>query len=782
MDHLNEKFIDRNIGTLCQEYDSIRGANVNIARITPDYIDGLKPVARRLLYVMFMKDRGMKYRKVAAITGDTIARLHHHSQSSVKDCLDGLAQWWKNNIPLIDGYGNFGSVAGDDAGADRYIQARLSDYAYECFFSDWKESAVDMIMGADEETLEPLYLPAKYPNILLNGSLGIGYGMASNLFPANFRETIEACIILMHDPNADIIIIPDSPTGCDIIASDFKKMCDTGNAGYSMRCTYEICSESNEISISSLPYQVSSNTIREKIADIKEHGGLPELIAMNDFSGKKVELKLSLRNDVNPYKFMKKLIDHVGGLEKTYPVNITVTNDYETFDWSIKKLLLEWIRYRREQKRVVMNHKRTLLLAEQRTNDVKIFVLNGDNQSITNKIYTTSRNKREIEENLIKRYKDTEIRMDSLQAKVLSEMREHEKSIEAYEGYLEKRDKLIKDIDQVEEILNTKNGIDKLIVAELRDGIKRFGIPRKSNVVPYKISISTEVQGTCILQLSSDGMILRKLATNVDEEPIPADSNGFAVKVDNDSSFIIIDEIGHYSFIRVNELPVDQEVPINRFIKQNLANIVALLPFDFESDRCCTLISKLGMIKRIKIADMGPSKRPCIDISKEDKLIKGIVTKMKSPKDILVYTKEGMGQRLDPNMIKITSTLAKGISGFKLRGEDEIAGCYAIDPEENQYLLYVTSKGKARLNAIEYLPMRDSKHDRMVSLISLNDRDNLIGIVGCNKLDKVQVYFQDGETEVIDVSKLSEETMGSDPKKVTSRNAVSNNIVKAKLM
>jgi DNA gyrase subunit A len=170
----NEKFIDRNIGELCTEFDCIHGVNVNIMRMSPDYVDGLKLVARRLLYIMYLKDRGKNFRKVASITGDTIARIHHHGQVSVYACLVNLAQWWNNNIPLIEGLGNYGSCSGDKAGADRYIQAKLSDYAYDCFFSDWKESAVDMILGADEETLEPMYLPAKYPNILINGALGIG--------------------------------------------------------------------------------------------------------------------------------------------------------------------------------------------------------------------------------------------------------------------------------------------------------------------------------------------------------------------------------------------------------------------------------------------------------------------------------------------------------------------------------------------------------------------------------------------------------------------------------
>ena len=168
-----EKFIEKNIGELCQNFDLIRGKTVNIRRISPG-IDSLKIVARRLLYIMFLTDKGKQFVKVAAITGECTSKLHHHSPASVKDTLVNLAQWWNNNIPLIVIHGNAGGPSGDPAGADRYILAKLSDYAYDCFFSEWKDSAVDMIMGADGKTLEPLYLPSKYPNILINGSLGIG--------------------------------------------------------------------------------------------------------------------------------------------------------------------------------------------------------------------------------------------------------------------------------------------------------------------------------------------------------------------------------------------------------------------------------------------------------------------------------------------------------------------------------------------------------------------------------------------------------------------------------
>lgn len=779
-----EKFIDKNIAELCLDYDRIRGANVNIARITPEIIDGLKPVQRRAIFIMSLEDGGKSKRKLASISGDTFGKVHPHAPSNISDAVAGITQPWHNNIPLVTGFGNWGTISGDPVGADRYIYAKLSDYAQSCFFDDWSESVVDMVMGADEKTKEPLYLPAKYPNVLINGCLGIGYGMSSNVPPFNFKEVIDACITLMHNPDAEIILIPDSPTGASIIEGNFHSFSNGWSGSYQMRCTYEIDAEHNIIRITSLPYLVTVNSIREKIADVKFNGGLAELVDMNDLTGEHVDLQLVIRDDVNPYKFMKKLIKEIAGLEKSYPVNITVTNDYETFDYSAKEVLLRWIRWRREQKRLVINHKRTVLLGDQRVNEVKIFLLSENNLEDVQAIFRSGRNRVDIEKKLIEKYRNSVIRMDSLMARTLSNMRMIDLSIDAHEECLKLREKIKKELEEVEAILGDKDGVDKLIIAELRDGCKRFGTPRRSSVVPYKISAGTEVSGVCILQLSSDGMITRRIATNVDEEAVPADSNGFAVVVDNDSSFILIDETAHHAFIKVKDLPTDAEVPVNRYSRQNLnGNIVAMLPVDIENtDMCCTLISRQGQLKKIRISDIGPSKKPVISLASGDKLVRGIVTKMRSAKDILVYTNNGMGQRFDPNIIRVTAPTAKGGNGFKLKGNDEIIGCYAINPEENQYILYMTAKGKARLNLLDYLTQRDSKHDAMLNLISLNDRDKLVSVVGCNKLDKVQVFFDDGTDEIIEIEHIPESTMSSDPKKVTSKNAVTTNVVKVKVV
>lgn len=1074
----NEKFIDREIGELCMEYDKIKGANTNIQRISPSLIDGLKPVQRRALFVMFDKDGGRMFHKLATISGDVFGKVHPHclhgdteflltdgTRKSIKElyesdqkvfkifsyCEDGttvtsvmhdvritkyvsdltevtfsnggslkcthdhrllvvrdnkatmveaqklevgdvmypesnhitvesihgvlfyseipvydftadpchngmvhcgndgfifvsnspvaiedaivnIAQTWHNNIPLIEGQGNFGchdastevltatgwklfhdlkdsdllatvpfyepdqppiyekptarmsypyagsmitnddpayafkvtpnhnllisedgvtfhfetainvmpmeevwmvfqscqivkihpretfrqhyyhgrvycaevptyhtlitryngvvltsgnSISGDPAGASRYIKARLSEYAYACFFEDWKDSVVDTTLAYDEETRMPDYLPAKYPNVLLNGCLGIGFGMSSNVPTYNFREVVESCIRLMRDPRAKIILIPDSPTGADIIQTDFASLCERGYGSYMQRATYEIDASTNTITITSVPDQVTVNSIREKIADLKEKNGLAELITMNDLSGKSVDLQLVIRDDVNPYKFIRKLVKVIPGLERSYPVNITVNNDMETIDYSVKKLLLEWINWRRDQKRVVVSNKQIRLIAEYRTNEVKIFVLQPKNLDETVKIFRNSHNRKEIEEKLIERYHHTEIKMDSLQARALSDMRMLELSIDSYNACLKKREELEAQLKEIEEILDEKGGIDKLIIAELQDGLKRFGKPRNSNVVPYKIDVSSEVEGSCILQLSSEGTIKRNLAANAEQEPIPTDSNGFAVKVDNDSSFILIDHLGNHSFVRVNEIPVDTEVPVNRYMKKPLpGHIIAMLPCNFDEDKCVVLISKSGVCKRMRISEIGPSKRPVISIDKSDSLVRGIVLNTKSTKDLLVFTRHGMGQRLDPNSIKITSPNAKGGNAFKLIPDDEIVGCYAISPEENQYLLYVTLKAKMRLNNIEYLPTRDSKHDKMINLISLNERDRLLAVVGCNKFDKLQVFYGDGTKETIAISSLKEGTMATRPTKVVKKAIENNtmNVVKVKLV
>lgn len=641
-----------------------------------------------------------------------------------------------------------------------------------------------MMLSADERSTEPITLPAKYPNILINGNKGLGMGDSAMIMSYNLTEVFNVTIKLMKNPNTSFVLIPDSPTGCDIVEGNFAKITETGVGYVKMRCKYEIDSVNNIITVTAVPYRVNAKEVIYKIAEIKKQKGLPELLAINDYSNDSNGLKIEfhIRHDVNPQKFMIRLIESVPGLEQGYPVNVTVVDDFSEYDYSLRQLLLEWIQYRREQKRITVVHKRTRLVAEQRANDVKIFLLTKDNLNKTVELFRSAKNKKDIEEKLLETYRNSEIRMDSLQAKVLSEMSMHELTIESYEKCIKKRELLLEELKEIENILNTSTGIDDLIIGELKDGIKRFGSPRKSNVVPRKISINTEVNGYCILQLNSNGMIIRKSASNIDDEPIPTDVNGFAAKVDNDSSFVVVDNKGQYSFISVRELPVDQEVPLMRYIKGKLDDIIALLPYDYDDKRCCTLISKFGIIKKFKIADMKTSKKPCIELSENDYIVKGIVTKdVMTHKDFLVFTSQAYGQRFDPNDIRLTSYASKGMNGFHLNNDDYITGAYSIDGN-NEFLIYVTSKGKVRKNRANFLPVRNSKKDDMVRLISLNERDSLLFVGGCNQNDKIQFIYNDGSDEIIDVKRINESTMSSLPEKIIKKNMVSSSVIKVRII
>ena len=215
----NEKIITNNIGDLCTEIVKIYAANVNLLRYVPTLVDGLLPVERRILFTMYRNKifHNGKFTKVATITGDTM-KVHPHGDGPIYDSLVKLAQPWNNLLCTIDGKGNFGTITGSPAAASRYIEAKLSYYAWKCFFEEYDENIVDMKPNYSNDFMEPEYLPSRYPNILINGSFGIGYGISCSIPTYNFTEVCELTKKLMDDPYyEDITLIPDSRTGAMIV-------------------------------------------------------------------------------------------------------------------------------------------------------------------------------------------------------------------------------------------------------------------------------------------------------------------------------------------------------------------------------------------------------------------------------------------------------------------------------------------------------------------------------------------------------------------------------------
>ncbi|NNV04694.1 DNA gyrase subunit A, partial [Brevibacillus sp. MCWH] len=271
--------IVENIGDLCTQYMQIFGANTNLMRHIPTLIDGLKPGERRILYALY-NDLGSrpngKMTKSSRITGETVGKYHPHGDIPVYQTLVKMAQSWNNNLVLIDGQGNFGSPKGDPAAASRYTEARISYYAYKCFFEDFDLKLVSTKKNYLGDLEEPEYLPARYPNVLINNTFGIGYGLSTGLPTYNAKEVLELTLKLLEDPEYEnVVLIPDSPTGAHIVdEGQFEEISKTGKGKFKMRGEIEVDLDRNELIIRSLPLYVNSNDVKDDIIKLYKDGKL----------------------------------------------------------------------------------------------------------------------------------------------------------------------------------------------------------------------------------------------------------------------------------------------------------------------------------------------------------------------------------------------------------------------------------------------------------------------------------------------------------------------------
>ena len=340
----NKNVREENISDMCTEFMKIFGANINILRHTPFLIDGLKPGARRLLYTMWNIYRARhdgNYKKVETIVSNTLA-LHPHGPSSVYDVLVKLGQSWNNLVCPIEPHGNCGSVTGAAAAAGRYLEARLSFFAYKCFFEDFDEDTCNMQKSYNGEILEPEFLPAKYPNVIINNSFGIGYGVMASIPTFNFKEVCDLTIKLIKNPNLkDVYLIPDIPTGCHVIDDgNFQKACETGKGKFRMRG--EVVIDGNTITIKSTPTKTNSDKIKEEILKLVDSGKIPGLDSIEDKSGgddgNVVDLKLIFKKEIDV-----KAVEHIlytnTPLQRSEHISFSVVDDYRFENMNMLSLI-----------------------------------------------------------------------------------------------------------------------------------------------------------------------------------------------------------------------------------------------------------------------------------------------------------------------------------------------------------------------------------------------------------------------------------------------------------
>jgi len=753
----------RNIGNECTALMKIFGANNNLMRHLPFVTDGLKPGERRILYTMYEELKAVyngRFKKVSAIVGQTLF-YHPHGEAPVYDTITKLGQPWNNIQCLVDGGGNFGSPMGDDAGASRYIEARLSFYSHKCFFEEFSPNIVDMKLNYLNDRREPEYLPSRYPNVLINNTFGIGYGVACGLPTYNLKEVLALTIKLLDDPDyEDVTLIPDSPTGAYVIdEGQFKEISETGKGKFKMRGVMDINETENTLTIRSVPLQVSAIDVKNDIISLFEENKIQGLKDIRDDSDiGYIELVLYLKKEVDPVSIMHTIYTKTN-MEKTFPVNFKLIDDYEDFDFNVRSLLLNWIDFRRETKRRLYNHKLIRARERQHILEILLFILNKDNAEKTLKIVKQSENKKEIISKLMKEYG-----ISSLQADTISEMKMTAFSKEAYKRYVEEKKDIDDKVEKFEKIVRSSKKIDKMIKEELEEGIKLFGEDRRSKVIT--IDGETKIRDTNHLVVLTLNGFIKKLPDksttigfiNQGDYPIEI------IEIKNTSDLLIFDETGKISKLPIHLLPnndlngegdkISKYCAINGKITTIIPKPTDLVLSQVKVPIYFLMVTKKGVIKKTLANHYTNIKNELLGMIVKDGDELKSVKLLAGDKNVVIYTNKGFGVRISSTEIKETSRMSIGVKAIEMGLDEEVIGMDIVN-EKDKYLFCLTNKGTGKKSSLDTFAVmdRNSKPLRLVTLDADEDL-MLVRVVKGNEVYKAYLKNTVEEIKLQDVIEL----------------------------
>lgn len=754
---------------------SIYAPNKNVYRHIPFMTDGLLPTERRVLYAMFHDVKAMpwqNYKKLGLVIGAGMVYVPHGEQNLYNICVK-LAQPWRNAIEFIDGSGSYGNQVGDPAAAFRYLEARLSQFAYKCYFEDFSEDLVTMKAGYIEGIYEPEYLPARYPVALTKSCKAIGYGMYSQYPNYNFKELVEFTLKLMDNPNYDMILYPDIPNNCDIIDDgQFDEIRRTGKGSIRMKSKVNINYEENKIEVLSVPQGTDLDSISKKIIEMGKSGELVGFIDIHNISDKKngKDAKKKKKKEKNSRLSIEVLFKPGTDLQKnldlmykkttmvsTASYDLTLVDDYKLRHYTVRTLLLDWITFRRDIKRRQINKQITKKMERKHILETLIFITNSKNGQETIKIATKSENSEEFQKKLVSTFG-----ISTLQAKAISKMSITAFNKDAHRKYKEELEKIEKELDKLLVITKSSKLIDDIIKEELKEGIELFSRPRSSNIV--KFGDNKFVKDTEHKIVVTNNNRIKKLDS--DEKGVGYLEDGDKGKelftINNRSSLIVFDKRGYMSEIDVNDIsstPIDSGgVDLGTMIDIAGGVVTAFPKPEDEVDGKETylvLTTKKGLSKKMCYKNVKKIRGTvtAIKLAEDDELVS--VDILYGKKDMIVYTKEGGGVRISSDDIRECGRAAFGLSVIELAGNDEVIGTTMIN-NNHKYMLIVTNKGKMKRCELKLFKTMKRK-DPTLQLCRLEKNEFIVSVKSVKISDKFMVYSQHIEEEfkVKDIPELT---------------------------
>ena len=691
--------------------------SVIIGRALPDVRDGLKPVHRRILYAM--NDMGMKssspYKKCARIVGEVLGKYHPHGDTAVYDAMVRMAQDFSQRYVLIDGHGNFGSVDGDRAAAMRYTEARLSPIAEE-LLADIDKDTVDFIDNFDSSLKEPVVLPAKFPNLLVNGSSGIAVGMATNIPPHNLGEVIDGVIHCIDNPECSVkdlmkrIKGPDFPTGGIIMGiGGIKEAYETGRGRIVVRGRVhqeQPKKGRTQVIITELPYQVNKSNLIEKIAELvrtKKIEGINDLRDESDKSGMRVVIEL--KKDAVPSVVINSLYKNTQ-LEDTFGIIMLALVDGIPKTLSLRSLIDEYIKHRYNV--VVRRTKFELKKAEEREHILQGLLIALDNLDEVIKTIRSSKDVPTARERLVKKFKLTVI-----QAQAILDLRLHRLTGLERDKIKEEHKQLIELIDRLKKILGDDKLIYGVIKEELKEIKKKYGDERRTDITTDISDIEIEdliPEEENVISISHSGYIKRVPVTTYRKQGRGGKGvTGTNLKEDDFVEHLFIASTHHYIMFfsnmgKVYRMKVHQ-IPTGSRMSKGKA-IVNLLPFapgervaaiiavkDYGEDQYLIMATKKGMIKKTSIEAYNTSRKDgiiAINIKEGDELIG--VEKSSGNDDIIMVSRNGQAIRFSEEDCRPMGRASQGVIGMRLSKDDEVLSMMVVK-ETDADLFVLTENG-----------------------------------------------------------------------------------------
>ena len=681
-------------------------------RALPDVRDGLKPVQRRILYTMYVGkntyDKG--YRKSAKTVGDVMGQYHPHGDSSIYDAMVRMSQWWKQNTTYIDMHGNNGSMDGDPAAAYRYTEARLSKISNE-LLKDINKDTVLMTYNYDDTLLEPTVLPAKFPNLLVNGSNGISAGYATNIPPHNLGEVIDATIKRIDSPNCyldtilDIVKGPDFPTGA--IACGKQGIIDafkTGKGKVIIKSKFEIIKNKGkeQIVITEIPFDVNKAQLVKKIDEIridKKIEGISEVRDESDLENPET-IVIDLKKDADSSLIINYLLKNTD-LQISFNYNMVAIVNKRPVTLGILEILDAYISH---QKEVII--KRTNFDLEHAK--ARMHIVEGliKALSILDEVIKTirgSKNKSDAENNLVNLYQFSE-----KQAKAIVELQLYKLTNTDVTELIEEKNNLQQLIDKLSSILNDADVLKSVMKEELRSIKKEYATPRKTQILDEVEDIKIDntkmiPKETCIVVVTKEGYVKRVSlrSYNKDEETLIKEGDYIIglYEINTLDTILLFTDLGNYLYVPVHEIPEAKWKELGKHISNIIKlnsdeNIIASIPVYKFDNTLITLFSKEGLVKRTLLSDFKVNRysKPmcCMKIKSSDKLV-SVTTNQ--GKQVFITTKNGYGLRYNVDEISTVGIKASGVKAISLKN-DEVVSADVFDSCD--YVTVITENGTGK--------------------------------------------------------------------------------------